>query len=336
MSSCCGCSEKKKWDKVLWISSAIIVLALLLPLLQLDLPYATDFSHSVRSLLQTMALGLLFGILFISILTGVPQSLIFSIIGRPGSAQGVVRATIAGIGLDLCNHGILLVGMQLYKKGASLGQVFAFLIASPWNSFSLTIILFSLIGFWWTVLFIVASMIIGLVTGLLVDLVFLKKDNPPADQFTKYSISKEWKSYWKSRQWSPSHLLSALWNGLQESKMLLRWIFLGVILTALIQTFVSTEHMQQFFGASMVGLLLTLLASTIIEVCSEGSLPIASDIFTRAAAPGNSFTFLMAGASTDYTEIMLLRETTGKWSKAFLLPLLTVPQILVIAWLMNS
>lgn len=54
-----------------------------------------------------------------------------------------------------------------------------------------------------------------------------------------------------------------------------------------------------------------------------------------AAAPGNAFTFLMVGAATDYTEIMALKETTRSWKISLFLPLLTVPQILVISWLMN-
>ena len=39
-----------------------------------------------------------------------------------------------------------MVGMKLYERGASLGQVFAFLIASPWNSLSVTLVLIALIG----------------------------------------------------------------------------------------------------------------------------------------------------------------------------------------------
>jgi hypothetical protein len=47
------------------------------------------------------------------------------------------------------------------------------------------------------------------------------------------------------------------------------------------------------------------------------------------------FLFLMAGATTDYTEIMSLRSTTGRWFCALALPLLTVPQVLLIGWLLN-
>jgi hypothetical protein len=77
------------------------------------------------------------------------------------------------------------------------------------------------------------------------------------------------------------------------------------------------------------------MAATIIEVCSEGSIPIASDIFNIAKAPGNSFAFLMTGVATDYTEIMVLKETTKSWKIALLVPLITVPQIIIISYIMN-
>ena len=84
-----------------------------------------------------------------------------------------------------------------------------------------------------------------------------------------------------------------------------------------------------------MGLGITLLVATILEVCSEGSTPIAADILTRAGAPGNSFAFLMGGVATDYTEIMVLRDTTKSLKMALFLPLVTVPQVLLLGWIIN-
>ena len=60
-----------------------------------------------------------------------------------------------------------------------------------------------------------------------------------------------------------------------------------------------------------------------------------ADLLNRAGAPGNGFTFLMAGVATDYTEVMGLKERTGSWKIAFFLPLVTVPQVLVLGYLLN-
>ena len=109
----------------------------------------------------------------------------------------------------------------------------------------------------------------------------------------------------------------------------------GMVLAALIKTFVSQDVMQTWFGATLVGLGLTLVAATVIEVCSEGLLPVAADLLTRANAPGNAFTFMTAGVSTDYTEIMVLKDTTKSWKLALILPLITIPQILVLGYILN-
>jgi uncharacterized membrane protein YraQ (UPF0718 family) len=103
---------------------------------------------------------------------------VISALGQGGSLKGVVRATCAGVLLDLCSHGILMVGTKLYERGASLGQMMAFLIASPWNSLSLTLILISLIGWGWTLSFVVLSMAIGVMSGIIFDALVRRKVLP--------------------------------------------------------------------------------------------------------------------------------------------------------------
>ncbi|MDC1127890.1 ATPase, partial [Gammaproteobacteria bacterium] len=57
--------------------------------------------------------------------------------------------------------------------------------------------------------------------------------------------------------------------------------------------------------------------------------------FNRAQAPGNAFAFLMAGVSTDYTEIVVLKQISSSWRYAMALPLLSLPQIILLGWLIN-
>jgi uncharacterized membrane protein YraQ (UPF0718 family) len=91
----------------------------------------------------------------------------------------------------------------------------------------------------------------------------------------------------------------------------------------------------RFFGPSFGGLLLTLLFATIIEVCSEGSAPIAFEVFNKVGTLGNPFVFLMAGVVTDYTEIGLIWTNIGK-KTAIWLPIITVPQVLLVGFLFNQ
>ena len=117
--------------------------------------------------------------------------------------------------------------------------------------------------------------------------------------------------------------------------MVIRWLLFGVLLATALRSFVSLEDFQAWFGPTVLGLLVTMVAATIIEVCSEGSTPIAADVMNRANAPGNGFAFLMTGVSTDYTEVMVIKDTMKSWKIALFLPLITVPQVAVIALLLN-
>ena len=342
-SSCCGGGdgEKKRPDFLLWGSLAAFLIGIALHLSGLAMPgWLHVFGHTCHELLTRAWWGLLIGIVAVAVIGRLPRELVAAVLGRGGSFSGLLRAVGAGVLLDLCNHGILMVGMSLYKRGASLGQTMAFLIASPWNSLSLTIILAALIGWKWVFVFILGSMVVAFLTGWLVDRLVHAGALPPnpnsVDLPHGYRIGPAFQEMLRSLKPGVKnyrHLAREGWSG---SKMVLRWIFFGFVLTALIRAFVPDDTFQHYFGPTIAGLFLTLFATTIIEVCSEGSSPIAADLLTRANAPGNAFVFLMAGAATDYTEIMSLRETTRSWKATLALPLLATPQVLLIGWLLQQ
>ena len=339
---CCG-GKKGRPDFLLWGSLAVVAAAFIFHFAageRLAGRFAGTFAHSVVELMTRMWWGLLFGILAMALLSKVPREFVMSALGTKRGLPGLLRAAGAGLMLDLCNHGILMVGAKLYERGASYGQLLTFLIASPWNSFSLTLVLVALIGLPWTLAFVALSLLIALVSGTIAD-VLTERGKIPANP-NRTALPEDFRFVPEARRrlsevkFNAPFVLDALKTGISESRMVVRWIMFGVLLASLIRVLVNDNTFVTWFGPSVVGLLLTLLAATVIEVCSEGSSPIAADLFTRGGAPGNSFTFLMAGAATDYTELMVLRETTRRWTMALFLPAVTVPQVLVIGWLLNQ
>jgi uncharacterized protein len=348
VSSCCHsdhhdepAGSRPKIDWLLWASLAIVTIALIVSLTLPDGSHSRvgHFCHAVRELAGLMWWGVLLGIAAVGVLRFVPQRMIEKWLGIRGNFSGLLRAVTAGILLDICSHGILLVSMQLYRRGLSLGQTMAFLIASPWNSFSVTIILFALVGLRWTLVFVLASAGVALLSGAIftwMEKRGLVPTNPyrldsPAESAAEAGFCEQIRPYISSLSGWKNLILTAL----RESRMIIRWIAFGLVLAAVLRTFVDTASFSAWFGPSLAGLALTLVAATVIEVCSEGSSPIAGDLLSRAAAPGNAFAFLMTGVATDYTEILSIRETMRSWKIALLLPAITIPQILLIGWILN-
>ena len=341
-SSCCGInkSHQHRPDYLFWIGLIGVSAGYLLHIGVGPSGWIGTLSHSVFRLMNQMWLGLALGIIALGLLAKVPKEIVQGAMGKGGTFSGILRACFAGLFLDLCNHGILMVAAKLYERGVSYGQVLAFLIASPWNSLSLTLILFSLIGIKWTLLFIAGSAIVAILSGLLASSLINYTSLPENPNTVKldreFSLKAELTRSWSTAAFNRQFFSSLFINGLRESKVIIRWLLVGTLLAACLTTFVPPEAFSKYLGPTLLGLVITLIGSTIIEVCSEGSVPIAAELLNEAKAPGNSFTFLMAGAATDYTEIMVLKETTGRWKLAFLLPLLALPQVIVLGLLFNQ
>ncbi len=351
MSSCCHEPADTDTDHCAahagrrdWFLVSVAAAVAVLYLAGLAVPHSETWyvvlSHGVVELLNKMWWGLAIGVVFVGLLARIPRDLVMSVLGHRDGFVSLLRATLAGVFLDLCSHGILAVGMKLYERGASTGQVMAFLLASPWNSFSLTLILFGLIGVGWTLLFILLSLVIGLASGLVFDALVRAgtlPDNPHREKLNPDArfadLWREFRSGWDFSLAGSGRLLADGFNG---ARVVIRWGLFGILLAAGIRAAVPPEQFAAWFGASISGLWLTLLAATVVEVCSEGTTPVAADIMNRAGAPGNAFTFLMAGVSTDYTEIMSIRDTTTSWKIALFLPLVTLPQVLAIGFVLNQ
>jgi uncharacterized membrane protein YraQ (UPF0718 family) len=341
MSSCHP--TKSRPDYLLWVSGVMVALLYVVHWwfaeVVADVAILNHLAHSVFELMNTIWWGIALGVVMISLLGRVPREFVMSALGTRTGAGGIVRATIAGVLLDLCSHGILMVASKLYERGASVGQVMAFLIASPWNSFSFTLVLIALVGIGWTLLFVVASMLVAIVTGLWFERLVARGQLPSNPQVR--DLPAEFRFWPEARRglsqadYSLATTVQTFVDGLKESRMVVRWMLFGVLLAALVRALLPAELFAEYFGPTFLGIVLTLAAATVIEVCSEGSAPLAADLLTRAQAPGNGFVFLMGGVATDYTEIMVLKETTASWKIALCLPLLTIPQVLVIGGLMN-
>lgn len=347
--ACCGggatqtgaAPPRKKRDWLLLGSAAVIGVAYVLSfLVPHEAPLGIGvFAHTVQEMMHLMWWGILVGMVAVGLIDRVPREFVIGIIGRDQGPKSLVRSVMAGFLLDLCNHGVLMVGAKLYERGASLAQVFAFLIASPWNSLSITIIIGVLMGWGWMAVFVLASLGIALVTGLIVEALERAgriQPNPNRIELrADFDVWAEAKAGLRAQRYDMHFVRDVAKRSVTASRMVLRWLFFGIVLAALIRVSVPTDLFAAWFGATLFGLMATLLAATVIEVCSEGSVPIAADLMGRAAAPGNAFAFLMAGAATDYTEIMVLKEVIGRLKAALLLPLLTVPQVIVIGWALN-
>jgi len=328
----------KPWYKNLFVISILLTTTLLvgsffIPLLN---PVYNAFMDYMSLIWWAILLGFAIGGIIDYL---VPKEYISVTLGQKKKST-ILYATGLGFVMSVCSHGILAISIELYKKGASIPSVIAFLLAAPWANLTVTLMLFAFFGFK-AVFFVVSAIIIAIITGLIYQVLEKKNliEKSKTVRISKgFSIKKDIKKRWK--KWSctaksvKTIIKGTALGSWALTKMVLGWVLIGMLMASVARAFVPIQIFQQYFGPSMLGLAITLIAATIIEVCSEGTSPLAFEIYRQTGAFGNSFVFLMAGVATDYTEIGLLWSNIGK-KTAMWLPIITVPQIIIVAILFN-
>ena len=320
---------------------AILVLALLCGLSYI-FPLLKPFKDSLLMYITKIWWALLLGFILGGIIDHfVPREYISHILAKPAK-RTIFYAAFLGFLMSACSHGILALTIAIHKKGASNPAVVAFLLASPWANLPITLMLIAFFGLAKALYIIFSALIIAITTGLIYQ-VLESKGIIETNKNTKllsedFSITADFRKKLSAYKFSVTQVLIDLKGVYLGMKMLMNmvlwWILVGMGLASIIAAYMPPHIFHRYMGPTFLGMLATLALATIIEVCSEGTAPLAFEIYRQTSAVGNAFTFLMAGVVTDYTEIGLLWINVGK-RVAIFLPIITVPQVLLFGFIAN-
>ncbi len=333
----CHVPPRRWWrDPWVWVPVTAVLLA------TADLWWPQAASARYREYLRVIGLPVLAGLLIGGLMDQfVPKEYIIRLLA--GARKRVIgRAVLLGFLASTCSHGCLALAIELYRKGASVPAVIAFLLASPWASMPLTLLLLALFGARGLV-FVFGALVIAMVTGLVFQRLAargLVDHNPHTVSIEPgYSIRRDLAARWRDHQWTRAHLLDDARGTLRGSaalgRMIVGWVQLGLLLSALLGAFVPHHVFMDWLGPTAGGLGLTLLVATVLEVCSEGTAPLAFELYRHTGALGNAFAFLMAGVVTDYTELGALWTSIGRRTVLWLLAV-TLPLVAVAGWVING
>jgi uncharacterized membrane protein YraQ (UPF0718 family) len=339
----CATTTKKPWYKErLYIFTLFTIILLILSyFIEILYPFQTAFFDYLKMIWWAILIGFLIGGVIDYF---IPRAYIEKYLSRH-QKRTIAYSIIFGFLMSACSHGILAIAIALYKKGASTSSVVAFLLASPWANLPITFLLFGFFGLKAT-LIVLSAIIIAFITGIIYQQLEKKglvecdkcihgEDHSVLGDFSIIEdIKKRWKNYKFNRKNNINAITGTLKGSWALTKMVMWWLIIGMLMAAFARAYIPHQLFHQYMGPTLFGLLVTLLFATIIEVCSEGSSPLAFEIYNQTGAFGNSTTFLMAGVSTDVTEIGLIWSNIGH-KAAIWLPIITVPQVIFFGYLFN-
>lgn len=212
--------------------------------------------------------------------------------------RSVVKATAFGIPLPLCSCSVVPVAASLRRKGAGDGAAVSFLIGAPQIGADSFLLTQGLLGPFFAVYRVAASLATALVAGLLVDAA--RPDGPmeaaaPRPIQARGPVLREFASH-------VMELVGSLANNL----------VVGLVLAALILALLPDGALAAWQGEGpWLSMLAALLVGLPLYVCATASTPIAAALVLKGLHPGAALVFLLAGPATNLVTLVLLRGSLG-------------------------
>lgn len=233
--------------------------------------------------------------------------------------SGVLKAVLLGVPLPLCSCGVIPAGLGLKKDGASNGASVGFLISTPQTGVDSILVSASFLGWPFAVFKVASAAVLGLVGGLWAEAA------DPGEQAPPPSDEEAPRPTWRE----------GLAHGVDMVRMIWRWLVFGVVVSALITTFVPAGAFEAF-GAygGLLAMGAMLLVALPLYVCATASVPIAAALVAGGFPAGAALVFLMAGPATNVATIGAVRRAFGTKTLAIYLTTIAVGSV-TLGWLFD-
>lgn len=270
-----------------------------------------EFINAIWSTILALAPSLIFGLLIAGILhVFVRKDRILSHLGRPGFRSSM-KAALIGVPLPLCSCGVLPAALGLRRDGASKGAVTSFLISTPQTGVDSIAVTWGVLGWPVALAKVIAAFLAGVIGGTIAD----KTGNGLANAGAAVGCTAVETGSIPQRVWN--YFFGTIFRDIY------RWLALGIIVSALITTFLEPGQLSEYtvLGGPL-GLLAALAIGIPLYVCSIASVPIAAGLIYAGFPVGSALVFLMAGPATNAATMGAVRKSLG--TRVFLIYILTV------------
>ncbi len=308
---------------------------------QLMIEYLIVFKEYLIEILPILAIGfLLSGLIYEFVPSGWTERHLGG-----GGIKPILYATLIGILLPICCLGSLPVAVSLHRKGAKLGPVLAFLVATPATSVTSLLVSYSLLGPKFAIFECLAVIVMGLVVGLVGNMLKGRVRAPlsPVGQARDpvCGMSVEAGKVARAEHGGEtyyfccSHCQQAFEGNPEKYvgghsrqvahrvRHVFRYAFvdmvkeigpemlLGLALAALVAAVAPVgDFVGAHFGGGL-GYLFSLAFGVIMYICATASVPLVHAFLSQGMNIGAGMVILLVGPVTSWGTILVLRKEFG-------------------------
>jgi uncharacterized protein len=284
------------------------------------------FLHYLAEIIPALAIGF-----FISGLVHdlIPEDIVLKYLGS-GKLMPILASTLIGTLLPICCWGTLPIAVSFYKKGARLGPVLAFLVATPATSISALLVTYSVMGWLFTVYIFFAVIIMGVTMGLIGNMIKVAPRTPPEKISCPHCELNPEHVHQHGKKTFADHAASVLkYAYIELPKEIGLELLVGLILAAGVGTFVPIGHFIKAYLSGWLGYVFSVVFGILTYICSTATVPFVDSLMGQGLSSGAGMTLLLIGPVTSYGTILVLRKEYGAKVLTIFLVWLTVMSVVL-------
>ncbi|MEW5759168.1 MAG: permease [Candidatus Thermoplasmatota archaeon] len=266
----------------------------------------------------------------------VPSEKIGKWLGGKGIAP-IAYASLIGIFMPLCCYGTIPIAFTLYKKGAKLGPVLAFLVATPATSITALLVCFALLGWKFTLFIFCSVFLMSLSIGCVGNTFKFEVKSTKHEDIDPVCgmrvIGSEVKTSYRGETYyfcaahckdsfekNPEKYIGAGERKLKDKvcgvlhfafvdtvKDIGPWLILGLILATIVVVVIPEATITTYLSGCY-GFLFSLVFGLSIYFCATGTVPFVHALIVQGMSVGAGLTLLLVGPITNYGQLLIIRK----------------------------
>lgn len=256
-----------------------------------------------------------------------------------GKHKGVGYLMGSGFGAitPFCSCSSIPVFLGFTSAGIPVGITMSFLITSPLINEVAVLLLLSLLGWKFTLLYVVVGMSVGILGGVFLDAIKAERwlqsfaakalergknsSQQKASQTTTISL-KERHTFAKEEM---LEIFGRVW----------KWVIIGVGLGAALHGFVPEGWIQEHLGnGQWWSVPSAVLLGIPLYSNATGVIPVMESLITQGLPIGTTFAFCMSTVAASFPEFILLKQVM-QWRLLAVLFILLLTAFTLIGWIFN-
>lgn len=329
----------------------------------------TLFHHFIQLFLES-APWLILGFIIAGLIKAfIPEAWMLKHLGG-NTPITVIKAALIGAPLPLCSCGVIPAALGLRRAGASKASTTAFLISTPETGVDSISITYAFMGWFMALVRPMAAISSAITAGLLVlwldekeqakqgsgcatkqetsqtSCCAIEQEETEIAPATSCCVTEKQETSCcetqeaeakniepKAQSWLDKVADGWRFSFLDLSKDIALWLLIGLILAAMIRTFIPVEWLTQWSGGWVAFLVMALIGVP-MYICATASTPIAAAFLFSGVSPGAVLVFMLVGPATNIATMSLVKQELGfKTLLVYLSSILSVS--FLFAWLVN-